>query len=188
MSKKEYQTEEEFLRNYDPSLYRHPSVAVDCVVFRKDEILLVRRGNFPFKGRLALPGGFIEYGESAEQAVARELKEETGLKVTELRQFGFASAPNRDPRDWNISLVFTAKSSDGKPSGGDDAAWADFVPVSLCEGELTVGKQKVVLSIKLNECGQLDYDETKIVTDDVLAFDHAKIIAATLIAAKNNQK
>lgn len=178
------ETLEEFLARYDPSEYKHPSVAVDCVVKRGNEILLVRRGGHPFKGRLALPGGFIEEGESAEQAIKRELFEETGLSVKNLSQFGFASTPNRDPRDWNISLVFTAEWCGGEPKGGDDAATADFYPVCL-EGEtLIVGGDKAELKIALNECGELDFDGTKIVKDDILAFDHTKIIAATLIKAQ----
>lgn len=175
------ETLEEFLANYDASLYKHPSVAVDCVVRRDNEILLVRRGGHPYKGRLALPGGFIEEGESAEQAVKRELKEETGLSVKNLRQFGFASTPNRDPRDWNISLVFTAEWSEGKPKGGDDALEADFYPVRLNGDFLYIGEESVELGIVLNECGELDFDGTKILKDKILAFDHAKIIAATLI-------
>lgn len=182
------ESEEEFLRNYDPSKYRHPSVAVDCVVFRGNSVLLVKRGGHPFRGRLALPGGFIEEGESAEQAVRRELHEETGLGVEKLRQFGFASTPNRDPRDWNISLVFTAQSYSGEPQGGDDAAEAMFVDISLSGNLLTVGGQKIELDIRLNECGELDFDETKIVKDDVLAFDHAKILAAVLIKTANCKK
>lgn len=174
-------SEEEFLANYDPSVYKHPSVAVDCVVFRGDEILLVRRGGHPFMGRLALPGGFIEEGESAERAVRRELMEETGLKVRLLSQFGFASTPKRDPRDWNISLVFTAEWTDGQPRGGDDAAHADFYKVELKGNELFVGDERIVLDISLNDCGELDFDETAIVKDPILAFDHAKIIAAVLI-------
>ncbi|MCH5164274.1 MAG: NUDIX hydrolase [Clostridiales bacterium] len=176
-------TEEEFLKNYDPSKYRHPSVAVDCVVFRASSVLLVRRGGHPFRGKLALPGGFIEEGESAEQAVRRELKEETDLEVKNLRQFGFASTPGRDPRDWNISLVFTAEWNCGEPKGGDDAADAQFVDIKLIGNTLYVGDKKVELEIRLNDCGELDFDETRIVEDGVMAFDHAKIIAATLIYA-----
>lgn len=174
-------SEEEFLRNYDPSKYKHPSVAVDCVVRRGDEILLVRRGGYPFMGKLALPGGFIEDGESAEQAIRRELMEETSLRVKNLRQFGFASAPKRDPRDWNISLVFTAQWAGGEPKGGDDAADAHFIKVKLLENKLYVDKNVVELDIALNECGELDHDLTKIVKDEIFAFDHAKIIAAALI-------
>ena len=175
------ETEEEFLRRYDPTKYRHPSVAVDCVVMREDEILLVRRGRHPFKGKLALPGGFIEEGESAEQAAMRELLEETGIRAERLRQFGFASQPNRDPRDWNISLVFTAYSAQGIPRGGDDAADAKFVKVTLDGNILTVGGKKVVLDVAIGDSGDLDFDRTKIALNDVLAFDHAKIIAAVLL-------
>lgn len=174
-------TEEEFLLSYDPSVYKHPSVAVDCCVFKGKSILLVHRGNHPFMGRLALPGGFIEEGESAEQAVRRELMEETNLKVGNLCQFGFASTPGRDPRDWNISLVFTAQWKGGEPKGGDDAAHADFYDVELNGNCLTVGGNEIVLDIALNECGELDFDKTKIVKDEILAFDHAKIIASVLI-------
>ncbi len=181
-------TEEEFLRNYDPSIYKHPSVAVDCLVFKDNCILLVRRGNHPFMGRLALPGGFIEEGESAEQAVRRELMEETSLKVGNLCQFGFASTPGRDPRDWNISLVFTAQYRCGEPHGGDDAAYADFYEISLNGNILTVSGNEIVLDIATNECGELDFDETKIVKDGILAFDHAKIIAAALIKQSKCKK
>lgn len=178
-------SEEEFLRSYDPSVYRHPSVAVDCVVFRGDKVLLVKRGGHPFMGKLALPGGFIEEGESAEQAVKRELAEETGIVAQNVRQFGFASAPGRDPRDWNISLIFTAKSLSGEPKGGDDAADARFVSIGLEGNILTVDGQKIELDVVLNECGDLDFDGTKIIKDGVLAFDHAKILAATLIKKAN---
>lgn len=172
---------EEFLKNYDPSKYKHPSVAVDCVVRKGNEILLVRRAGHPFKGMLALPGGFIEEGESAEQAVRRELNEETSLTVKRIRQFGFASTPGRDPRDWNISLVFTAEWECGEPKGGDDAAFAAFFPVSLTGGKLFIGGEKIELDIVLNDSGELDFDKTKIFAGGALAFDHAKIIASVLI-------
>lgn len=182
------ETEEEFLRRYDPSIYRHPSVAVDCLVKKWDSVLLVRRGGHPYMGRLALPGGFIEYGESAEQAVERELMEETGIKVARISQFGFASTPGRDPRDWNISLIFTAEYTSGEPTGGDDASDAQFYGVSLEGNELKVGEHLIVLDIKLNESGELDYNKTKELKNGVLAFDHAKIIAAALLKQRNMQK
>lgn len=182
------ETEEQFLAHYDPSKYRHPSVAVDCLVKKGDSILFVKRGGHPFKGKLALPGGFIEEGESAEQAVKRELAEETGLKVKNLRQFGFASTPHRDPRDWNISLIFVAEYAGGQPRGGDDAADAKFLRTTLDGDTLTVGSDKISLKIVLNECGELDFDDTKIIADGVLAFDHAKIVAAAIIKTDKKEK
>lgn len=181
-------SEEEFLRNYDPSRYKHPSVAVDCIVKRGNEILLIKRGGHPFLGKLALPGGFIEEGESAEQAVVRELMEETGLKVRKLRQFGFASTPLRDPRDWNISLVFTAEWESGEPKGGDDAAYAAFYSVAMNGNILRIGDRSIELDIVLTDCNELDFDRTKIVKDGILAFDHAKIIASALIKGQNYEK
>lgn len=179
-------TEEEFLAAYDPSKYRHPSVAVDCVVFNGDKVLLIRRGNHPFMGKWALPGGFIEEGESAEQAVRRELIEETGLKPKMIRQFGFASTPGRDPRDWNISLIFTAI-SDLDPISGDDAAAAEYMKVELKDNVLILNESRITLKIALNECGDLDFDATEIVEDGIMAFDHAKILASALINKAKSQ-
>lgn len=103
-----------------------PLVAVDCIVTNPSgEVLLVERGNPP--PGWALPGGFVELGETIEEAVRRELREETGLELNELRQFHVYSDPTRDPRHHMISVVFTARSS-GTPRGGDDARTARFFP------------------------------------------------------------
>lgn len=90
--------------------YPRPAVTVDAAVFRQMEntfeVLLIRRGNEPFKGMWALPGGFVNMDETLEEAVARELEEETGLKGVELEQLHTFSAVNRDPRHRTISTVF----------------------------------------------------------------------------------
>ena len=77
-------SEEEFLKKYDLTKYDRPSVTADTVVFSGDKVLMVKRKNFPDKGKWALPGGFMEKGESAEQTAARELKEETGYSSENL--------------------------------------------------------------------------------------------------------
>ena len=82
-------------------------------------IVVIERSNPPFG--LALPGGFVDYGESLEEAISREVKEETGLTVTELKQFHTYSDPQRDPRFHTIGTVFIAKAK-GTPKAGDDAA------------------------------------------------------------------
>lgn len=92
--------------------YRKPSVTVDCVVFGLDEedlkIILIERNGEPFKGRWALPGGFIRMEESLEQAALRELQEETGVENVFLEQLYTFGAPDRDPRDRVISVAYYA--------------------------------------------------------------------------------
>ena len=99
--------------------YRNPKVAVDVIVNIGGKILLVRRRNPPYGW--ALPGGYIDYGESAEDAAARELREEAGVGLDGLAQFHVYSDPVRDPRSHVITIVFTATSAD-TPAAGDDAS------------------------------------------------------------------
>ena len=114
---------------YDPNQYERPSVTVDVIIFTlRDQdlqVLLVRRKHPPFAGYWAIPGGFVDEGESAEAAAAREAIEETALEVRNLRQFRVYSEPGRDPRQHTASLVFTAD-CEGVPVGGDDAAEASL--------------------------------------------------------------
>jgi 8-oxo-dGTP diphosphatase len=107
---------------------RTPLLAADCAVFdAKGRVLLIRRGNPPFKGRFALPGGFVEVGETVEAASRRELEEETGIKVGTLQLVGVYSDPQRDPRGHTCSVVFLARVARATPRAGDDAAAAEWV-------------------------------------------------------------
>ncbi len=99
--------------------FRNPLPTADVIVAIGDAIVLVRRKNPP--PGWAIPGGFIDYGERAEDAARREIREETGLGVGDLRLFGVYSDPARDPRHHTLTVVYTA-SSDGAPTAGDDAA------------------------------------------------------------------
>ncbi len=105
-----------------------PSVAVDGVLIKGDKILLIRRRNEPFKGKWALPGGFVEYGETVEEAVLREFEEEVGLKAKIKKLLGVYSKPDRDPRGHVISIVFLLD-AEGEAKAGDDAADARFFPL-----------------------------------------------------------
>lgn len=114
--------------------YPHPAVTTDCVVFSHDglilNVLLVKRGNEPYKGRWALPGGFLNPDETVEEGAVRELWEETGIKVPGLRQLRVYSAPDRDRRERIISVAFMAVIDPQEVTGGDDAVEARWFPLS----------------------------------------------------------
>jgi 8-oxo-dGTP diphosphatase len=137
--------------------YPRPALTADCVVFRGDTVLLIKRGKEPFAGRWALPGGFVNEGESADQAAERELEEETGVKGVGvcLREVGVFTAPGRDPRGWVVSVAhFVDLTWHEVPvQAADDAADAAWVPLSEASG---------------------------------LAFDHDQILQAAMAARSRN--
>lgn len=114
--------------------YARPALTVDAVVLGPDnddlKILLVRRGCEPFKGKWALPGGFIHVGESPEAAVARELAEETSVQVKRLVQLGAYGDPARDPREHVVTIAFLALTPicEHAPAASTDAAEAAWHP------------------------------------------------------------
>ncbi len=113
-----------------PEKYQNPALTVDAVAIRGDRVLLVRRGRPPFLGSWALPGGFVELRETVEQALVRELKEETGLEPARIRLLGVYSGPDRDPRKPTTTVAFLVRGLDGRPHGGDDAREARWVPIT----------------------------------------------------------
>lgn len=114
--------------------YPHPSVTTDCAIFGFDgtrlNILLVERGIEPFKGRWALPGGFLRMDETALMGAKRELYEETGLKNAYIHQFHTFTDPNRDPRERVITIAYYALVRISEVKGGDDAAKAQWFPLN----------------------------------------------------------
>lgn len=97
-----------------------PLMAVDIIILYNGNIVLIKRKNPPFQDKFALPGGFIEVGETVEEAAAREAKEETGLDIKIHTLVGVYSEPTRDPRGHIISICFLA-SGDGLLKSGSDA-------------------------------------------------------------------
>ncbi len=100
-------------------IFDNPKPVVDMIIRVGVGIVLIQRRNAPFGW--AIPGGFVDYGETVEEAALREAREETGLELTDLSQFHVYSDPKRDDRMHTISVVFTAQGQ-GTPKAGDDAA------------------------------------------------------------------
>ncbi|MBU7015155.1 MAG: NUDIX hydrolase [Theionarchaea archaeon] len=126
------------------------AVAVDGVVIEGGRILLIRRGKDPFRGFWALPGGFVEYGESTEHAVVREVEEETGLLCRIERLLGVYSAPDRDPRGHVISVAYVLSVKEEKPTPGDDSAAATWfsaaeVPDNIAFDHLNIIRDALTL-------------------------------------------
>ena len=183
-------TEEEFLASYDRNAWDRPALTADIIVFsvenNKPVVLLVKRGNHPYIGEWALPGGFVNDGESCEEAAVRELEEETGLAGIPLEQLVTVSTPDRDPRGWTVSCCFTGVSE--KPvavKGSDDAAaaaWFSF-ECALKDNRYKLMLKnderdtlEAVVKVVRKENGEIDINESQIVIQNGLAFDHAKII------------
>ena len=111
-------------------MHQNPKLTVDGIAIMDGQIILIKRKSQPFQGQYALPGGFVEYGETVETAVVREFQEETGLQTRVKHLLGVYSSPDRDPRGHTVSVVFELEVTGGKLTGGDDASEA-------CQFDLT---------------------------------------------------
>jgi 8-oxo-dGTP diphosphatase len=134
--------------------HTNPVPAVDFLISKDDnsKVLLVRRKNDPFKGMLSIPGGFINEGETAEDAMTREAKEETSLVVEPIAILGVYSNPERDPRMHTISVTFITRIVQGNEDARDDAADLRWIDV---EDELD----------SLIQSKQIAFDHSKILSD-----------------------
>jgi 8-oxo-dGTP diphosphatase len=114
--------------------YPRPAVTADCVVITNEvepKVLLIQRGDQPFKGGWAFPGGFMNMDETTEQCAVRELEEETGLRLSKIQQIGAYSKVDRDPRGRTITVAYLAiVDTPVAVTGQDDAAKAEWWPLS----------------------------------------------------------
>jgi 8-oxo-dGTP diphosphatase len=105
-----------------------PLLAADAVVLDpRGRVLLIRRKNPPFVGHYALPGGFVDVGETVEDACRRELREETGIIASKLQLIGVYSDPRRDPRRHAVGVAYLTRVRSAKGTAGDDAASIEWV-------------------------------------------------------------
>ncbi|MHA1906709.1 MAG: NUDIX domain-containing protein [Candidatus Thorarchaeota archaeon] len=131
-------------------MYKNPAPTIDVVITDSQRVVLVKRGREPFKGTWVFPGGFIDYGETAEHAAVREALEETQMKIELIDLLGVYSAPDRDPRSHHVNIVFVARPIEGEPQGGDDAADAKWVKIEdLDESDLAFDHGLVFTDFKL---------------------------------------
>lgn len=155
-------TEAEAIAAYQQKNYPKPALTADVALFARDQeqfkVLLIRRGNHPYLGCWALPGGFANPDESIQATAFRELQEETGIQLSTLQQVGVYSQPGRDPRGWVVSVAFTALLKMGMVDAlaADDAAQAEWIPVH-CDG-----KQ---ISVELPKGEPLAFDHQAIIED-----------------------
>jgi len=131
---------------YEEKMYKNPFPTVDIIIKAKEKnkfkgIVLIYRKNDPIMW--ALPGGFVDYGETVEEAALREAYEETNLKVYNLKQFHVYSDPKRDPRKHTLSVVFIGE-AEGIPKPSDDAAEAKIFNKNEIPEKLAFDHKKIV--------------------------------------------
>lgn len=204
---KNYKSEEEFLKDYDPSKYPLLSMMVDiCMLsvsseetenYRKNDkkkmsILLVKRENFPFKDKWCLPGGFINIDEDLDEAPKRILKRETNIDNIYLEQLYTFGSVNRDPRMRVISTSYIALIDKAKLKEkiNSNASWFDIIAYeekdNIVKITLNNGTEQIDFSIqKILREKTTDRYSFKIINNNDLAFDNPKVILAGLERLKN---
>ncbi len=192
-------TEQQFLEQYRPDDYDRPGVTVDMLVLGMSrsldnlKILLIQRGNHPYIGCWALPGGFVNMDESAYAAACRELREETGLENVYLEQIYTFSQPDRDPRMRIIDIAYMALMPVADVRAGDDAKDAVWFDVKFTDERLLLENAerriRIVYSLekKLFCNGVVRYENyvPGLESREALAFDHAEIILEGLMRLRN---
>lgn len=206
----EMSDEKAFLSRYNMADYDRPSVTADIVAFRirtetgdsyrhnnksNLSLLLVKRGEHPYKDCWALPGGFLKKDETVEQCAFREIKEETNVIPISLMPVGVYSKPDRDPRGRIISNAYLSIISDydGQPIGGTDAVEAAWFDVAFLETNgqylLELTHKDISLRAVLKDVKTIfKKTEFELLNSCELAFDHAQIIASAITLLRNSAK
>ena len=202
--------EQAFLSKYNMADYDRPSVTADIVAFRirtetgdtyrhnhksNLSLLLVKRGEHPYKGTWALPGGFLRKNETVEECAFREIKEETNIEPISLMPIGVYSNLDRDPRGRIISNAYLSIISDYREDvlGGTDVEEAEWFDVSFTEvnGQylLELSNKAVAISALLKSVKTIfKKTEYELVNTCDLAFDHAEIIATAITLLRSSAK
>jgi len=216
-------TEEEFLRRYDASIYERPSVTVDMLIFtvmneekenyrklpeKSLKLLMIRRGEHPFVGKWALPGGFVAANEGIEEAALRELKTETNVDNIYMEQLYTWGEVKRDPRTRVVSCSYMAlaDSTDLEIKAGDDADEAKWfnIKYSLMEEKNTTLKgtyiserlvrlrlwneeEELSAIVRITEVaeGRTIKTTREVIESEGIAFDHAKFIEYAIERLRN---
>lgn len=130
--------------------YKNPIPTVDIIIQMNSRILLVKRKNEPFRGYMAIPGGFVNEGETVEDAAKREVKEETSLNIELIDILGVYSDPKRDPRGHNMSTVFI--------------------------GKIPTIRNGRVEAVAADDALELQWMDLEVIYDEKFAFDHKNIL------------
>lgn len=176
------ETEEEFLKAYDPSRYPCPALSVDIVIFQKQlndlKVLLIKRKNHPYIGKWAFPGGFLDINEDLKDAAYRELREETSVEENqvELHQLHTYGSVDRDPRMRVISVAYLAEIQHDIPvEARDDAQDAAWFMIKKDNEQLTLTHDEIQLCYIMTKDGYKTLSE-----GPKLAFDHLQILLDAL--------
>jgi ADP-ribose pyrophosphatase YjhB (NUDIX family) len=189
-------TEKEFLDSYTDTIYERPSVTTDILVLSVDEsfsklkVLLVKRDEHPFLGCFALPGGFIRPEETAYQAAARKLYDETGLKDIYLDQIYTFTRPGRDPRSWIMSIAYLALIPECCEVNSN-AKWFDL---EIGQGKIKLSNREMFADITYGikdetfKNGKISYENWVAgkISEDGLAFDHIEIIIESILKLRSS--
>lgn len=142
--------------SFDQIRKKVPMLTVDGIIIQNQKILLIRRATPPYKDHWALPGGFVELGETLEQAVARETKEETCLETKPIKLIGAYSDPGRDPRGHTITIAYLLKITKGHPKKTKEAKEIKFFALNNLPKNLAFDHKKIITDAKEIKAGKQD--------------------------------